>query len=88
MRADREKCIQLIGEAEKRVIERTEWAQGLDRELERLRGELEGARAELLMIRSSLAYRVGRRIGIMPEGVAAPAARDSGSEEERGSNGA
>ena len=88
VRADREKCIQLIGEAERRVIERTEWAQGLDRELERLRGELEGARAELLTIRSSLAYRVGRRIGIMPEGVAAPAARDSGSEEERGSNGA
>ena len=88
VRADREKCIQLIGEAERRVIERTEWAQGLDRELERLRGELEGARAELLTIRSSLAYRVGSRIGIMPEGVAAPAARDSGSEEERGSNGA
>ena len=88
VRADREKCIQLIGEAERRVIERTEWAQGLDRELERLRGELEGARAELLTIRSSLAYRVGRRIGIMPEGVAAPVARDSGSEEERGSNGA
>ena len=88
VRAERKKCIQLINEvekrvdeAEKRVIERTEWAQRLDRELEE-------ARVELATIRSSLAYRVGRRIGIMPEGAVLPAARDSDSEEEGGSSGA
>ena len=75
VRAERETCIQRLDEAEKRVIERTEWAQRLD-------GELEDAREDLAAIRGSLAYRVGKRVGIMPEGVALP--KPSGSEEDGG----
>ena len=39
VRAEREKCIQLLEDSEKRVTERTDWAQRLD-------GELAGVRAE------------------------------------------
>ena len=39
VRAERERCIQLLEDSEKRVTERTDWAQQLD-------GELAGVRAE------------------------------------------
>ena len=77
VRADREKCIKLLDDAEKRVIERTGWARQLD-------GELDEAQQELATIRSSLAYRVSKRIGIMP--ARAAAVQDSGSEDEGGPN--
>ena len=60
VRAEREKCIQLLADAEQHVIERTDWARQLD-------GELDEARQELATIRGSLAYRVSKRIGIMPK---------------------
>ena len=79
VRAEREKCIQLLDDAEKRVIERTDWARRLD-------GELDEARQELATIRGSLAYRVSKRIGIIPARAAAPAVQDSSSTDEGGPN--
>jgi SAM-dependent methyltransferase len=70
VREDREKCIGRLDEAEERVTERSKWAQRLD-------GELEELKAEMATIKGSLAYRVSRRVGIMPEG--APAEREGGS---------
>ena len=53
VRAEREKCIQLLEDSEKRVTERTDWAQRLDERVtertdwaQRLDGELAGVRAE------------------------------------------
>ncbi len=79
VRADREKCIKLLDDAEKRVIERSDWARQLD-------SELDEAQQELAMIRGSLAYRVSKRIGIMPAIAAAPAVQDSSSADEGGPN--
>ena len=81
VRAERGKCIQLLDDAEQRVIERTDWAQQLD-------GELDEARQELAAIRGSLAYRVSKRIGIMPARAAAPAVQGSSSTDEDGPNSA
>ena len=53
VRAEREKCIQLLEDSEKRVTERTDWAQRLDERVtertdwaQQLDGELAGVRAE------------------------------------------
>ena len=81
VRAEREKCIQLLEDSEKRVTERTDWAQ-------RLEGELDEVRQELAAIRGSLAYRVSKRIGIMPARAAAPAVQGSSSTDEDGPNSA
>ena len=81
VRAEREKCIQLLEDSEKRVTERTDWAQRLD-------GELDEVRQELAAIRGSLAYRVSKRIGIMPARAAAPAVQSSSSTDEDGPNSA
>ena len=81
VRAEREKCIQLLEDSEKRVTERTDWAQRLD-------GELDEVRQELAAIRGSLAYRVSKRIGIMPARAAAPAVQGSSSTDEDGPNSA
>ena len=81
VRAERERCIQLLEDSEKRVTERTDWAQ-------RLEGELDEVRQELAAIRGSLAYRVSKRIGIMPARAAAPAVQGSSSTDEDGPNSA
>ena len=81
VRAERERCIQLFEDSEKRVTERTDWAQQLD-------GELDEVRQELAAIRGSLAYRVSKRIGIMPARAAAPAVQGSSSTDEDGPNSA
>ena len=78
---ERERCIQLLEDSEKRVTERTDWAQRLD-------GELDEVRQELAAIRGSLAYRVSKRIGIMPARAAAPAVQGSSSTDEDGPNSA
>ena len=102
VRAEREKCIQLLEDSEKRVTERTDWAQQLDGELagvraerekctdwaQQLDGELDEVRQELAAIRGSLAYRVSKRIGIMPARAAAPAVQGSSSTDEDGPNSA
>ena len=49
----------LLNETEARAAERTEWAQRLDRELAETREQLE-------KIYGSLAYRLGRRVGLAP----------------------
>ena len=77
VRAEREKCIQLLEDSDERVTERTDWAQRLD-------GELDEVRQELAAIRGSLAYRVSKRIGIMPARAAAPAVQGSSSTDEDG----
>ena len=79
VRAERERCIQLLEDSEKRVTERTDWAQ-------QLAGELDEVRQELAAIRGSLAYRVSKRIGIMPARAAAPAVQGSSSTDEDGPN--
>ena len=81
VRAERGKCIQLLEDSEKLVTERTDWAQRLD-------GELDEVRQELAAIRGSLAYRVSKRIGIMPARAAAPAVQGSSSTDEDGPNSA
>ena len=81
VRAERERCIQLLEDSEKRVTERTDWAQQLD-------GELDEVRQELAAIRGSLAYRVSKRIGIMPSRAAAPVVQGSSSTDEDGPNSA
>ena len=85
----------MLEDSEKRVTERTEWAQRLDGELagvsaerEKLDGELDEVRQELAVIRGSLAYRVSKRIGIMPARAAAPAVQGSSSTDEDGPNSA
>ena len=94
-RARSGRCIQLLEDSEKRVTERTDWAQRLDGELagvraerEKLDGELDEVRQELAVIRGSLAYRVSKRIGIMPARAAAPAVQGSSSTDEDGPNSA
>lgn len=54
-----ETAIAKIDELEARVIERSEWAMSLNRELEQ-------ARAELAELYASRAYRIGRRLGLAP----------------------
>ena len=81
VRAEREKCIQLLEDSDERVTERPDWAQRLD-------GELDEVRQELAAIRGSLAYRVSKRIGIMPARAAAPAVQSSSSTDEDGPNSA
>lgn len=58
--AELKTAITKIDELEARVIERSEWAQSLNREMEQ-------ARAELAEIYSSKAYRIGRRLGLTPQ---------------------
>ena len=55
-----EKSVKLLDEAEQRVIERTNWAQRLDRDLEQTRGQLAA-------LYGSPAYRIGRRLGLAPK---------------------
>jgi SAM-dependent methyltransferase len=50
--AELTKCVELLDRAEKTVIERTEWAQRLGRDLE--------------AVYASPAYRYGRRLGLVP----------------------
>ena len=65
-----EKSVKLLDEAEQRVIERTSWAQRLDRDLTQ-------AREQLASVYGSPAYRIGRRLGLAPS----PAA-DSSSDDK------
>ena len=58
LEADRATLIERLEETERRVTERTQWAQRLDRELDH-------ARQELAAIKGTLAYRVSRRVGII-----------------------
>jgi hypothetical protein len=53
LRREVQKCIGHIDDAEKRVIERTEWAQRLDR--------------QLMAIYASRGYRISRRLRLVPE---------------------
>jgi SAM-dependent methyltransferase len=53
LRQEVQKCIGHIDDAEKRVIERTEWAQRLDR--------------QLMAIYASRGYRISRRLRLVPE---------------------
>ena len=57
---DLEKSVKLLDEAEQRVIERTEWARRLDRDLVQ-------AREQLAALYGSPAYRIGRRLGLAPK---------------------
>jgi SAM-dependent methyltransferase len=57
--AELKTAIAKIDELEARVVERSEWAQSLNRELEQ-------ARADLAELYGSTAYRIGRRIGLAP----------------------
>ena len=52
-------AIAKIDELEARVVERSQWAQSLNRELDQ-------ARAELAELYGSKAYRIGRRLGLTP----------------------
>ena len=55
-----QKCVRLLDETEQRVIERTDWAKRVERQL----GEVAEWLANLY---ASPAYRVGRRLGLAPE---------------------
>ncbi len=57
--AELKASIAKIDELEARVVERSEWAKSLDR-------ELEATRAELAELYSSTAYKIGRRLGMAP----------------------
>ncbi len=57
---DLERAVKLLDEAEARVIERTEWAQQLD-------GELDGYKRKIEAIQAAPAYRVARRFGLAPK---------------------
>ena len=72
LEADRGTLMKRLEETEQIVVERTEWAQRLDRELNHVRQEL----AE---IKGTLTYRVSRRVGIFRD--APPLAQDDPSEE-------
>ena len=50
----------------KQLKERTDWAQNLDRELNESVKELALANKELAKVYASLAYRIGRRLGLAP----------------------
>ena len=65
-----EKSVRLLDDAEQRVIERTGWAQRLDRDLTK-------AREQLASVYGSPAYRIGRRFGLAPGPVA-----DSSSDKK------
>ncbi len=53
-------CVEYLHQAEKTVEERTRWAQGLQVEVERLRGQL-------ALIEASRWVRLGRSVGLGPE---------------------
>lgn len=53
VQAELKKCVELLDRAEQTVIERTEWAQRLTRDLE--------------AVYASPAYRFGRRLGLAPD---------------------
>jgi SAM-dependent methyltransferase len=63
--AELKKCVDLLDRAEQTVVERTEWAQRLTRDLEALY--------------ASPAYRFGRRLGLAPNPPAAAANSGAGS---------
>jgi len=52
--------VRLLDAAEATVVERTEWAQRLD-------AELEGVRAQLDAVRESRWLKLGRRVGVGPQ---------------------
>ena len=54
------KCVRLLDDAEQQVIERTDWAKRVERQL----GEIH---EQLAHVYASPAYRVGRRLGLAPE---------------------
>ena len=54
------RCVQLLDQAEARVVERTQWAQQLDARVK----QLEEA---LAMVRASRWVRLGRKLGVGPE---------------------
>ena len=54
------KCVRLLDDAEQQVIERTDWAKRVERQL----GEVAERLANLY---ASPTYRVGRRLGLAPE---------------------
>lgn len=56
---ERKRTVELLDEAEARVIERTEWAQRLDHEFAAYRERIEA-------IRATPAYRVARKLGLLP----------------------
>ncbi len=66
--AELKKCVELLDRAEQTVVERTEWAQRLTRDLEALY--------------ASPAYRFGRRLGLAPS--PPPAGGNSGSGGRKG----
>ena len=70
-----EKSVKLLDEAEQRVIERTSWAQRLDRDLIQAREQLAG-------VYGSPAYRIGRRLGLAPSPAADPPAYEKQPEQE------
>ena len=53
-------CIEYLHQTEKTVEERTRWAQGLQAEVERLRGQL-------ALLEASRWVRLGRSVGLGPE---------------------
>ena len=69
------KSVKLLDEAEQRVIERTSWAQRLDRDLTQAREQLAG-------VYGSPAYRIGRRLGLAPNPAADPPAYEKQPEQE------
>ena len=54
-------------EMESTIAERTQWAQSLDLEVERLRTELERLRTELQALERTKLARIGRKLHLIPE---------------------
>ena len=73
--AELEKSVKLLDEAEQRVIERTNRAQRLDRDLTQ-------AREQLASVYGSPAYRIGRRLGLAPGPVTDSSSEDSPPKQE------
>ena len=69
------KSVKLLDEAEQRVIERTSWAQRLDRDLTQ-------TREQLAAVYGSPAYRIGRRLGLAPNPAADPPAYDKPPKQD------
>ncbi len=72
---DLEKSVRLLDDAEQRVIERTGWAQRLDRDLTK-------AREQLASVYGSPAYRIGRRLGLAPSPAADPPSDEKPPKQE------
>ena len=70
-----EKSMRLLDDAEQRVIERTGWAQRLDRDLTK-------AREQLASVYGSPAYRIGRRLGLAPSPAADPPSDEKPPKQE------